>query len=282
MVPRAAKTPDYSAKSQNGQLDHKLPDGGVADNPAIIPRFYRYYILGLMFLACSIFYYAGEIVDFFGWQSLHWVVFDSIHDFHRLLFSVPILYAAHAFGIRASVIVTLISGGMWAPRALFISPYPNPVFRAYVSLMVMGTMGYLTALVMNKSKRITKLEFEARTERDRLLGILERMTDGVIIVGPDYQVRFVNLAMKMNFGEGKGLPCYKYIHHFVDPCGERCRLEEVIAGSSERWHYTLPEGITYEVVASPYIDSDGVACQLATYHRINHSNQIPRKQPSPF
>ncbi len=232
--------------------------------------FYRLYILGLLLFFCTLFYYFGEIVDYFRIDSLRWDIFYAVHDVHRLLFLAPILYAAHVFGIRAAIIITVISGGIWMPRAVFISPYPSPVLRAILFLVAEGLIGYLTASTLKKNRFIEKLENEVRADRDRLQSILRRMSDGVIMVGPDYKVRFANEVMKKTFGETDGLPCYKYIYHFLEPCDKQCRLQEVIKGKIARWEYSFPDGSIFEVEASPYIDSDGVTCQLATYRDITH------------
>jgi len=247
------------------------------------PMFYRLYILGLLIIFCSLFYYFGEIVDYFKWNSLHWDIWYTVHDMHRLLFLAPILYAARVFGLRASIIVTLVSGGIWMPRALFISPYSFPVLRAVFSLAVEGVTGALMAVSVRQNRRIERLEKEVRTDRDRLLGILKRMTDGVAIMGPDYRLRFVNEAMEKQFGEGDGLPCYKYIYHYAEPCGEMCHLQEVLAGSTARWEYTFPDGTTYEIVACPFVDTNGDKCQLATYRNITHlkKNQKPGEYSLP-
>jgi len=113
-----------------------------------------------------------------------------------------------------------------------------------------------------------------RRERDKLLGILERMEDGVLITGPDYRVRFVNPGMIRDFGEGVGSNCYKYLHNFDNPCDQVCKLPIVIDGEVARWEYTFPDGRTYEVLASPYIDSDGIVCQLATFRNITQRKKV--------
>lgn len=235
--------------------------------------FYKLYILGLLLFFCTLFYYFGEIVDYFKLDSLRWDIFYAVHDVHRLLFLAPIIYAAHVFGMRAAIIITLISGGIWMPRAVFISPYPSPVLRAVLFLLAEGAIGYLTASILNKNKFIKKLESEVRADRDRLQSILKRMSDGVVMVGPDYKIRFANEVMKKTFGETDGLPCYKYIYHFLEPCSKQCRLQEVIKGNTARWEYLFPDGTVFEVEALPYVDSDGVVCQLATYRDITHLRQ---------
>lgn len=127
---------------------------------------------------------------------------------------------------------------------------------------------------LQEAEQRKHLEALVKGERDKLFGILEKMRDGVFIVGPDYRILFMNSSMIKTFGEGTGLPCYKHLHQFRDPCDQICQLPTVIDGSTERWEYHFPDGRTYDVIASPFIDSDGVVCQLSTLRDITERKQV--------
>jgi hypothetical protein len=118
----------------------------------------RILILFLLIALCALFYYFGELVDWAAWDILRANFFYGVHDIHRLLFLAPILYAAHVFGIRATIIVTIIAMMTFLPRALFISPYPDPLLRMVLFTVIAGTVGYLVALVRKKSRRCEYLE----------------------------------------------------------------------------------------------------------------------------
>ncbi len=227
-----------------------------------------FYILFLMWGLSTLFYYFGELVDFAGWEALRWDFFYSVHDAHRLLFLAPIIYAAYVFGVKATVMITIISLMTFLPRGLFISPYPDPLARMLVFTLIAGIMGYLTAIVRRESERRTRLETLLRSERDKLVGILERMEDGVLIVSPDYQIRYMNASMIKDFGDGVGSHCYECLRGLSEPCRDICRLPDVRNGKIERWEYCFPDGRVYEVLASPYRDNDGVVCQLTTFRNI--------------
>jgi PAS domain-containing protein len=231
-------------------------------------NFYRFYILVLLWGFCTLFYYFGELVDFAGWEALRWDFFYGVHDMHRLLFLAPIIYAGFVFGVKATVIITIITIMALLPRAFFISPFPDPLLRTVLFTIIAGAMGYLTAIAHSKYERCRHLEALVRSDRDNLLGILERMEDGILIIGPDYRIRFMNPSMVRDFGEGIGAYCYKHLHKFDAPCKQICKLPNVIKGAVERWEYNLPDGRTYELVASPYIDADGVVCQLTTFRKV--------------
>ena len=234
----------------------------------------RLFILPLLLVFCTLFYYFGELVDWAAWEALRLKFFYGIHDIHRLLFLAPIVYAGYIGRVKGAVIITLVSFMIFLPRAFLISPYPDPLLRMVFFTIVAGTIGVLTGTIRNKSERQTQLETLLESERDKCFGILERMADGVIITGPDYKVRFVNPSMIRDFGDGVGSYCYKYLHNLDSPCKQVCKLPTVIDGETARWEYTFPDGRTYEVMASPYIDSDGVVCQLATFRNITHRKRV--------
>ena len=222
----------------------------------------RVYTLFLLFVLCTLFYYFGELVDFAGWEALRWDIFYGVHDIHRLFFLVPIIYAGYFFGVRAAIIITLVAFGICLFRALFISPFPDPLLRMVLFIIVAGTIGYLTG---RESERRKSLETLAGSQSNT---ILEKMEDGVLITGPDYRIRYMNPSMIRDFGEGIGVHCHQHLHNLDSPCRQICKLPDVINGEIVKWEYTFPDGRIYEIVASPYADSDGVVCQLATFRNI--------------
>lgn len=228
---------------------------------------YSFYLVFLMWGFCTLFYYFGELVEWAGWEPLRLDFFYSVHDFHRLLFLAPLIYASYVFGMKAAVIITIITLMTFLPRAFMISPFPDPLLRMILFTIVAGAMAYLTARVRSESERRNKLEVALRSERDRLLGILERMKDGVVIIGPDYRIRFMNQSVIEDFGEGLGTCCYQYLYGYNEPCRENCGLEQVISGDVVRREYNLPDGRNYEVLASPYVCPEGVVCQLTVFRR---------------
>lgn len=234
----------------------------------------RLFILPVLLLLCTLFYYFGELVDWAAWDALRRDFFYGIHDIHRLLFLAPIIYAGYVARVKGAVIITLVSLMIFLPRAIFVSPFPDPLLRMVLFTLAAGVIGYLIAIIRNESERRRTLESLLRSEREQFLEILDGMGDGVIITGPDYKVRFVNSSMRRDFGEGIGSYCYKYLHNLNSPCEQVCKLPNVIDGEITGWEYSFPDGTAYEVLASPYIDSDGVVCQLATFRNIAHRKGV--------
>ena len=239
--------------------------------------FYIFYFQLSLFGICTLLYYMGELIDFAGWTSLRWEFFYSVHDVHRLFFLIPIVYAAYFYRVRGALIVTIAAFIVFLPRALFISNFPDPLFRSVLFTIVAGFVGVLIAMVMNESEQRKRLQILVNSERDELLSILEGIDDGVLIIGPDYKVRFTNPSMVKEFGKSTGLRCYEYLHNFDSACGQMCMLPHVVDGTVYRWEYDFPNGKTYEVVASPFVDSDGTTCQVATFRNITQRKQVERE-----
>lgn len=236
-------------------------------------EFHRTLII-FLFVYYTLVYYFGELVDLAGWESLRWEFFYGVHDIHRLFFLIPIIYAGYIFRVKWAFITALAAFIVFLPRALFISPFADPTIRVVLFTIVAGIMGALTGMVRNESEKRSRLEVLIKNERDKLLGILERMEDGVLIVGPDYRIRFMNPSMIREFGEGVGSYCHKYLYNFDEPCDQICKIKNVIGGATGRQEYAFPDGRTYDVVASPFTDSDGQVCQLAIFRNITQRKKV--------
>jgi len=126
----------------------------------------------------------------------------------------------------------------------------------------------------NESEWARYLERVLRSERDRLVGMLNAMEEGVALIGLDRKIRFMNPSMVRQFGNGTGRYCYEHLHHFDEPCSDICKLPKVSQGATDRWEYTFADGRTYEVIGTPFADSDQGPCMLATFRNITQRKQL--------
>lgn len=195
----------------------------------------------------------------------------------RLLFINPVVYVRQAHRARGAAIIAAPIVAMAAFGAILAGAFP--VSAAHDAALGMALFACLGAIIGpftggNEVEWTRHLETLVRTERDRLLAILNTMEEGVAIIGPDYKIRFMNPSMVREFGEGVGSYCYKHLHGFDEPCDEMCRLPEVIRGSTERSEYDFPDGRIYDVVSSPFADSDRVPSMLSTFRNITRQKQV--------
>ncbi len=267
-----SQLPVAGMKAENGGVNSRPKPRGFA---VLKSRdFYVFYLLLCLLAFCSLFYYFGELVDLAGWQPLHRAFFYGVHDVHRMLFLAPIIYAGHFYRVKGAVIVSLLAFAIFVPRAVLVSPFADPLLRPVLFTIIAVTIGTLTGIIRNQSERRSLLEALLRSERDRFWGMLDRMRDGVVVAGPDYTVRFVNPSMVRDFGEGVGRKCYEYLQGLDLPCDETCKMSNVASGATESWECSLRGGMTYEIVGSPIVDSDGVTCALATFRNITQRKQL--------
>jgi PAS domain-containing protein len=233
---------------------------------------FRPLIMPLLLVLCSLFYYFGELVDWAAWDILRVNFFYGIHDIHRLLFLVPIIYAGYTARVKGAVIVTLVSFVIFLPRAFFISPYPDPLLRMVIFTVFAGVIGSLVGMIRNQSVRSRQLELTVTGERDKLLKVVDEMADGIIITGPDYRIRFMNAKMTGAFGEGTGLICYQHLNNRDTPCQGICLIPDKINTEEiGKWEYKSSDGRIYEVVAAPYVDADGTVCQLSIFRDVTRN-----------
>ena len=230
---------------------------------------FRLFILPLLLVICTLFYYFGELVDWTAWDAVRREFFYGVHDVHRLLFLAPIVYAGYKARVKGALIVTMLALVIFLPRALFISPYPDPLLRMLLFVTFAGVIGVLVGTLRNQTIKSQQLEAVISSERDKLLRIVGGMADGVVITGPDYRIRLVNSKMVNAFGEGIGLTCHKYLRNLDAPCQQDCHIPDVINNEEiMKWECTFPDGKTYEVVAAPYVDTDGTVCQISIFRDI--------------
>ena len=228
-------------------------------------------ILPLLLVYCTLFYYFGELVEWAAWDILRINFFYGVHDIHRLLFLAPIIYAGYRASVKGALIVTMIALIIFLPRAFFISPYPDPLLRMLLFVVFAGVIGCLVGVIRNQAMKAQYLQATITTERDKLLRIVDGMADGVVITGPDYMIRFMNSKMADAFGQGTGLTCYKHLRSLEAPCQQECHIPDVINNAEiGKWRCGFSDGKTYEVVAAPYVDTDGTVCQVSIFRDITH------------
>jgi len=143
---------------------------------------------------------------------------------------------------------------------------------AMTCLLVGSMIGPFTG--GNEAEWVRHLEKLLRSERDRLMGILDSLEEGVVIIGQDRVIRFMNPSMTKDFGDGVGIRCHKHLRGLEEPCTGVCKLPDVLRGATERWESRLPDGRIYEIISSPFADADQTPCMLAAFRNVTREKQI--------
>ncbi|NLD44656.1 MAG: PAS domain-containing protein [Chloroflexi bacterium] len=85
-------------------------------------------------------------------------------------------------------------------------------------------------------------------ERDNLVGILDAMSDCVIIVDRDWHILYTNPAMRAEYGPPNGQACHEYLHCRGERCAD-CSFEAAADGGTSRWQFLSPVNArTYDVL----------------------------------
>lgn len=160
----------------------------------------HFYILLALFIVCTVFYYFGELIILFGWGALHWDIFYTVHDLHRMLFLLPILYSCYYYRLRGALLANVISLIIFLPRAFFISPYPDATLRMLAFVVIAAILSALTVLIFNQRDKLNKSINALKRSEEKDSTILEQMYDAYYEVDLAGNFTLVNEAACRNLG----------------------------------------------------------------------------------
>jgi signal transduction histidine kinase/CheY-like chemotaxis protein/PAS domain-containing protein len=93
-------------------------------------------------------------------------------------------------------------------------------------------------------------------ERQRLYKILETLPAYILLLTPDYHVRFVNRLYRERFGDPFGRRCHEFLFGRSIPC-ETCGTFAIADGDlANEWEWAGPDGRLYSVHARRIADGD--------------------------
>ena len=120
-----------------------------------------------------------------------------------------------------------------------------------------------------------RIEALLQLERDKLIGILNSMEDGVCIMNQMFSLEYLNPSMQSQFGDIDGRKCYQYFNGRDDVC-PWCNNKEVIGGGQtvRREAQSNKTAKTYEVTDAPLNNADGSISKLAVFHDITERKKV--------
>jgi signal transduction histidine kinase len=119
----------------------------------------HFWIITVLMALFTFLYYVDR-TPLAGTTPFNSTFFSGVHDLHRTLFVIPIVYAAFIFRLRGSIITSAIFLGVVLPRALMFSPYPDPLLRAILFVVVMALASLLIATQLDRAEREQKARAE--------------------------------------------------------------------------------------------------------------------------
>ncbi len=204
-----------------------------------------------------------------------------------------LLYAL-LFGLLASFWVTFTHMG--PPVFMVIDAHnihhdapADAAFAAVTTVMLFFLMRYHFARqaeaheALRRSHEELEQRVQQRTqalndEREKLLGILDAMPDGVCIINPRHEIEYANPTMVEQWGPIGDRKCYSYFMGRTEPC-EQCRKPEILAGSVVRWERTSADGErTFELVGTPIRSVEGEDATLQIVRDVTERQSAAREQ----
>ncbi len=108
-----------------------------------------------------------------------------------------------------------------------------------------------------------KAEDALRIESENIISIMRSMEDWIYIVNEEYDIEYINPAIKNEFGPVEGRKCYEYFRDLKEPCAG-CRNQDVFSGKTVRWEWELSKNQrTYDVLSTPTMNYDGSVSRLS-------------------
>ncbi|MDH5695854.1 MAG: ATP-binding protein [Dehalococcoidia bacterium] len=103
--------------------------------------------------------------------------FTSVHDLHRTLFFIPVIYAALVFRVWGSLIASFAFLCVVLPRALLLSPYPDPLLRPVLFVIFATLISLLIATQLNRIEKERKARTELSTAYQELSQYHQRLKE---------------------------------------------------------------------------------------------------------
>jgi len=128
----------------------------------------HFWVVVGLFVLCTAFYY-GDRFGALGRVGL----FSTVHDLHRALFLIPILYASLVLPMPAGPVSCLAFLVIMLPRALFLSPYQHPLVRAVVFIVPATLMSLLVSAMLHQIRR-------GRAARAQLADLHDELAESLI------------------------------------------------------------------------------------------------------
>ncbi len=111
-------------------------------------------------MAFGAFLYYVDQTPLVGVSPFNHGFFIGVHDIHRTLFLIPIFYAAIVFRVWGSTITSVVLLCVVLPRALLFSPYPDPLVRPLLFVILAALTSLLVATQLDRAEREQKARAE--------------------------------------------------------------------------------------------------------------------------
>ena len=184
------------------------------EKPDTIMRNPHLWVIIALMVILAVSYYADHL-------DLAWIPFgqrfftsEYVHDLHRALFLIPMLYTAAVFHFRGALVVSLVVFCVVLSRAFFISPLPDPILRSVIAVVVASLATVLLGLVqerrLGEKKALSELDVAhhelhndarlLRASEARYRGLFDNASDAIFVRDLEGNIIEVNQAASILTG----------------------------------------------------------------------------------
>jgi signal transduction histidine kinase len=142
------------------------------------------WVISGLLAVCTLVYYAEQIIAITH-ISLHVEFFSTVHDLHRTLFLIPLVYASIAYRLPGSLFASAFFLAVILPRALLYSTLPDPLLRPVIFFFLASALSILVAV------QLDYIEYQIKT-RGKLLKLTGEVA--TLSAARDNLIRFLNMA----------------------------------------------------------------------------------------
>ena len=133
------------------------------------------WVIGVLLAGLGVLYYAEQL-GLCG-EAPAGCFFATVHDLHRTLFFVPIIYSSLVFRLRGGLLACLAFLAVVLPRALLFSEFPHPVARAMAFVGVATLVSSLLAVLLGQMEKVRAARAQLADLHDELAESLVRLQE---------------------------------------------------------------------------------------------------------
>ncbi len=175
------------------------------------------------------------------------------------------VYPRHTLGIHsieAAVALATYLGASLALALFSSAMHKARADAAHKQRELKKVHDELEIRVADRTAELEKTMQALEAERRRFIEVLDVLPAYIVLLAPDFHVRFANRFFRERFGEAGGRRCFEHLFGRTEPC-EVCETHRVLTtGKPQYWEWTGPDGRDYDVFDFLFTDADGTALIL--------------------
>ena len=188
-------------------MEHSSPRSTTATRALYSPHLWAVAVITAFF---GVIYYGDHvnIPDFIPFAKAFFTT-EYMHDVHRALLLIPMLYTALVFQRKGAIVISFACFGIVLPRAVFLSPYPDAIPRALIFIALASLATVLLGMEQKRRKSLNKAyaklgaahsELESSAEQlmaseKRYRDLFQGASEAVVVSDPEYNIVEANRSM---------------------------------------------------------------------------------------